>query len=121
MHDDVIHIGREDIVKMMRALEEEQESSYYSNEVEALAHEFLSKLEPILDFETFDDASATFGNFMETLSEDVFFNGFCAALQMEKTLDGMRKDYIEGLNRRMSKEAPESPTSVSTAKTSSNT
>lgn len=102
---DVLHIGREDIVKMMRALEEEQDSSYHSDEMEKLAEEFLSQLEPILEKETFNDVSESFGAFMEYLSEDVFFNGFSAALQMGKALDDMRRDYIKGLNQRMRKEA----------------
>lgn len=118
---DVLHIGREDIVKMMRALEEQQDSSYHSEDIEKLAKDFLSQLEPILEKDTFDTISDSFGAFMEYLSEDVFFNGFSAALQMGKALDGMRRDYIEGLNRRMSKQAPEGPTGVLRANTSSDT
>lgn len=118
---DILHIGRGDIVKMMRALEQEQDSSCYSEKINELAKGFLSQLEPILEKDTFNTISDSFGAFMSDLSEDSFFNGFSAALQLEKALDDMRKDYIEGLDQRMQKEALESPTNGSIVNTSSDT
>lgn len=118
---DILHIGRVDIVKMMRALEEEQGSSYYSEKTDGLAKSFLSQLETILEEDMFNTIKEKFGSFMSDLSEDSFFNGFSAALQLEKALDDMRKGYIEGLNQRMQKEALESPTNGSIVNTSSDT
>ena len=118
---DVLHIGREDVVKMMLAFKNEQNSSWYSQELDVRSEAILEPLEALITRDVLINTSDQICALMQDISEDSFFNGFSAALQLQRALDGMRRDYIEGLNRRMSKQATESPTSVSSANTSSNT